>query len=70
MATVEKIDVFSGHGDQNDLLKFVSKHNPERVKKVFLVHGEEESMVTFKGILEEKGYSNVEMPEKGQSYEL
>ena len=70
LATVEKIDVFSGHGDQNDLLKFVGKHKPERVKKVFLVHGEEESMVTFKGILEEKGYSNVEMPEKGQSYEL
>jgi metallo-beta-lactamase family protein len=70
LATVEKIDVFSGHGDQNDLLKFVSKHKPERVKKVFLVHGEEESMVIFKELLEGKGYANVEMPEKGQSYEL
>jgi metallo-beta-lactamase family protein len=70
LATVEKIDVFSGHGDQNDLLKFVSKHKPERVKKVFLVHGEEESMVIFKELLEGKGYANVEMPEKGQSYDL
>jgi metallo-beta-lactamase family protein len=70
LATVEKIDVFSGHGDQNDLLNFVKKHSPTRLKKVFLIHGEEESMVTFKDLLATQGYNNVEMPERGQTFEL
>ena len=70
LANVEKIDVFSGHGDQNDLLSFVKKQSKERLKKVFLVHGEESSMEVFKELLGKEGYPNVELPEKGQTFEL
>ena len=44
-AEIKIFNAFSGHADQTDLLKFAEKSgNP---KKVFLVHGEEESMKVF-----------------------
>lgn len=70
LANVEKIDVFSGHGDQADLLNFVKKQSKEKLKKVFLIHGEVESMGVFRDALEDEGYPNVEIPEYGQMFEL
>lgn len=70
LANIEKIDVFSGHGDRNDLLDFVQMQSPETLKTIFLVHGETSSMESFKETLAEAGYPNVEIPAKGQTYEL
>ena len=70
LANVEKIDVFSGHGDQDDLISFVKKQSKEKLKKVFLIHGEMESMEVFKDVLEKEGYSDVIIPELGQTFEL
>ncbi len=70
LAKVEKIDVFSGHGDQDDLIAFVKKQPKDKLKKVFLIHGEMESMEVFKGVIEKEGYSGVEIPEYGQTFEL
>ncbi len=67
---VAVMDSFSGHGDYNEMLQFLSCQNPMRVQKVFLVHGEYESMKIFKGYLSDEGYANVEMPAKGNRYEL
>jgi metallo-beta-lactamase family protein len=69
-ATVLSTDIFSGHGDKNDLINFVKSQSKERLKKVFLVHGEYESMIQFKKSLEEEGYSGIEMPKKGETYQL
>ncbi len=70
LANVEKIDVFSGHGDQDDLVEFVRQQSPEQLKQIFLVHGEKPSMESFKNTLESVGYKNIEIPEKGQTFEL
>lgn len=70
LANIEKIDVFSGHGDQNDLLHFVQAQDPEHLKKVFLIHGEAQSMQDFRAFLLTHGYEQTEIPERGQSYEL
>jgi metallo-beta-lactamase family protein len=70
LANIEKIDVFSGHGDKNDLIKFVKYQNPEKLKKLFLIHGEYKSMESFKESLKFEGFDQVEIPEKGQTYEL
>ncbi|MEZ0542788.1 MBL fold metallo-hydrolase RNA specificity domain-containing protein [Fibrella arboris] len=70
LANIEKIDVFSGHGDRNDLLNFVQMQSPETLKNIFLVHGEASSMESFKETLAEAGYTNVQIPAKGQTYEL
>lgn len=69
-AVIEKVDVFSGHGDRDDLMKFVKMQAPEKLKKIFLIHGEESSMVSFKETLGEAGYHHVEIPKKGDSYQL
>lgn len=70
LANIEKIDVFSGHGDRNDLLNFVQMQSPDTLKNIFLVHGDAGSMESFKETLAEAGYPNVQIPAKGQSYEL
>ncbi len=70
LATVLNTDVFSGHGDQDDLLVFVKNQQKDNLKKLFLVHGEYQSMQDFQALLAEYGYQNVELPQKGQKYEL
>nr|MCU0393547.1 MBL fold metallo-hydrolase [Thermoflexibacter sp.] len=69
LANIARIDAFSGHGDLDDLLDFVKHQNPTQLKQVFLVHGEENSMIHFRGLLEHEGY-HVDIPSKGQSFEL
>ncbi|TAH26007.1 MAG: MBL fold metallo-hydrolase [Cytophagales bacterium] len=69
-ARIVKTDVFSGHADKNDLINFVGMQNKATLEKVFLVHGEEESMLHFQTTLHEIGYRNIIIPEKGQAWEL
>ncbi len=69
-AQIRKIDVFSGHADKLGLLDFVKVQSPSTLKKVFLSHGEEESMVEFKEELTNLGYQEVILPEKNQTFIL
>jgi len=48
-AEVVVINSFSGHADQTELLEFVSRSLP--LKRIFLVHGEEEQTKTLQGLL-------------------
>lgn len=70
LANIEKIDVFSGHGDRNDLINFVGMQSPETLRNIFLVHGDYESMESFKATLAEEGYPQVIIPKKGESFQL
>lgn len=70
LANIEQTDVFSGHGDVDELIGFVKQQKTEKLKRIFLVHGDEPSMNDFKAVLEENGYPQVEMPAKGQSFTL
>lgn len=70
LANVEKIDVFSGHGDLTDLENFIRQQDPASLKKIFLVHGEPESMEFFRSVLGGLHYRHVEIPQRGSSYEL
>lgn len=69
-ATIRKIDVFSGHADKNGLLDFVKQQNPKSLKKIFLSHGEEESMLEFSESLYDLGYNEVILPTKNESFVL
>ena len=70
VARIVKTDVFSGHGDQDDLLKFVGFQNSSKLKKLFIVHGDKPSMAAFKTKLHEKGYPQAVIPQYAQSFEL
>ncbi|MCD6490094.1 MAG: MBL fold metallo-hydrolase [Thermodesulfobacterium sp.] len=51
-ASVYTINGFSSHAGQNELIDWISKL--EKVKKLFLVHGEPEKMEIFKNLVEEQ----------------
>jgi len=69
-AEIRSVRSMSAHGDYNDLLQFISCQNPEKIKKLFLVHGEYDVQRNFAEKIQEKGYKNVEIPERHQQFVL
>lgn len=68
-ATIKQTDLFSAHGDHEDLLLNVKQQDKASLRNVFLVHGDPESMEAFSQAVADEGY-NVTIPEKGLAYEL
>lgn len=69
-ANIVYTDMFSGHTDQQGLVEYVESLDKQKLQKIFLVHGEQESMNAFETLLGDKGYNNVIQPEKGETFEL
>lgn len=69
-AEVQSIKSMSAHGDYEDLLHFISCQDPEKVKQVFLVHGEYEVQRHFRDKVLDKGFASVEIPFQHQKIEL
>ena len=69
-ARIRKIDVFSGHADQLGLLSFIKDQQIDKLKKVFLTHGEEESMLEFSQEIQKLGFNEVILPAKNETYLL
>jgi metallo-beta-lactamase family protein len=69
-ARILKTDIFSGHADLRGLMAFVEQQKPDTLKKLFLVHGEEEIMEDFRKTLEWAGYSQTVAPAWGEQFEL
>jgi metallo-beta-lactamase family protein len=70
LAEVQSIKSMSAHGDYEDLLQFLSVQNPEKVKRVFLVHGEYDVQQRFAQRIVNAGFKNVSIPEYHQEFEL
>jgi metallo-beta-lactamase family protein len=68
-ARVETMDSFSAHGDEDEMLHFLSNHKGS-AEQVFLVHGNDESRMAFKTLLGDNGFSSVVLPKFGQSFDL
>jgi metallo-beta-lactamase family protein len=67
-AHVVKIDGLSVHADKNELMHFLKNANL-RVKKIALVHGEEEQSLPLAERLRSEGYS-VCVPKRGETIEV
>jgi metallo-beta-lactamase family protein len=61
---------YSAHGDYNEMMKYLSCQKKEEVKKVFLVHGEYKTQVAWREKLLAFGFGNIEIPEKGTTFEV
>ncbi|MGZ3852629.1 MAG: MBL fold metallo-hydrolase [Flavisolibacter sp.] len=70
VAEVGQIPGMSAHGDTDDLLRFISNQDADKVKTIFLVHGEYAVQKAFVDRLALKGFKNVEIPEQHQQYNL
>ena len=68
---VESISGLSAHGDLEYLTSYVENVvSSNAIKQIFLVHGESNSIINFKRILNSKGIYNVTIPELGTTYTL
>ncbi len=66
-AKVAKTDVFSAHPDRDGLMKYFEAAGLKNIKKLFLVHGDYESMLSLSQHIKS---DSVFMPESGQNFDL
>ena len=69
-ARVEKINAFSAHADYGEISEYIGVLDLEKLKTVFLVHGEETAREHLRQVLLEKGVRQVELVETGREYSL
>jgi metallo-beta-lactamase family protein len=62
---VVKLGGFSAHGDRNEMLRFLKESNL-RIKKIAVVHGEEDQSTAFTDYLTENGFRAF-VPHPGQT---
>lgn len=68
-AKIHSIEGFSGHADMNDLTNWIEHFN-KMPKKVFVVHGEEESTTNFSNIIIEKFGIDTVVPSLNEDIDL
>lgn len=70
-ARMERADAYSAHADRTGLLDWAEAVREQgRVTRFFLVHGEEDSALALARDLESRGTADVQVPERGTTYEL
>lgn len=69
-AKVERCNGFSAHADYTEMIEWLKNIDTKRLKKIFLIHGEEEQQTGFKNHLAEAGFPNVEICEYEKEYTL
>jgi metallo-beta-lactamase family protein len=69
-ARIEIMDSFSAHADYQEMIQHLKCQDIEKVKKLFLVHGEIESQLSFKSKLQEVGFKEVLIPKQGDGFEV
>lgn len=69
-AGIEIMDSFSAHGDQDEMLTYLSNQQTARLKHIFLVHGDYERQMEFREALSNKGYRKISIPLMEQEYKV
>ncbi|MBN2727977.1 MAG: MBL fold metallo-hydrolase [Bacteroidales bacterium] len=69
-AAIKRLESFSGHGDYTEMASFIECQNKDELQKIFLVHGDYEAAEHYKSYLEEKGFKNIEIPERDYEIEV
>jgi metallo-beta-lactamase family protein len=67
-ARVRKIGGFSAHGDRNDMMHFIKESNL-KIKRIAVVHGEEDQALSFADFLNENGHSAF-VPRPGETIQI
>lgn len=69
-AQVEVINGFSAHADRNELLEWTG-HMQKRPQHTYIVHGEEDAAFALaEALRQQQGFSDVTVPELGQSFTI
>jgi metallo-beta-lactamase family protein len=67
---VKKLDGLSAHADRDELLQLVQHQNPQKLKHIFLVHGEPEQSEPLAERIRARGFQNVHVPHEGEEFEI
>ncbi|HEY6906695.1 MAG TPA: MBL fold metallo-hydrolase [Ignavibacteriaceae bacterium] len=69
-AEIKQMDYFSAHADQKGLIDYLSYSPSNKLKNIFLVHGESEQALPLKEKISGLGYKSVNYPKKGDVFEF
>lgn len=69
-AQVVKLDDFSAHADRDELMEYLAFNPPDRLRHLFLVHGEKNQSMPLLEALRAAGYQNVMYPSLGESFKF
>lgn len=69
-AKIKILNSFSAHADSGETLDYLKQFDKNRIKKLFLVHGESPQQENLKMILDANGFKNIEIPARGNEFEL
>ncbi len=69
-AELRRIESLSGHGDYGEMMKYIDCQEKRKLKKIFLVHGEEQTQQNFRQTLGAAGWTHVEIPAFRDEVEL
>jgi metallo-beta-lactamase family protein len=69
-AQVEVMNAYSAHADEPGLVRFVGHLDRDRLRRIFLVHGDPPRQEALALALTAAGYTKPLMPARGESWEL
>ena len=69
-AEIATLNAFSAHADYSEILSWLSRHDVKRLKKIFLVHGENEAQAHLQAELLRSGVPQVEIVRYGDRFTL
>ena len=67
-AEVVVFNSLSAHADSDELIYYVNKFNREKMKEIFLVHGEPDQQEKFANRLTLNHFNSVRIPKKGEYF--
>jgi metallo-beta-lactamase family protein len=69
-AQLANIQSYSGHADSMELMRFLGTQDPEKIKKFFVIHGEENARSAFANQVAEVGIHDVVLPAAKEVFEI
>ena len=69
-AEILQINAFSAHGDYQELTAWLKGNDNSRLKRIFMVHGEDKAQKAFRSYLAGNDFRNVSIVKYGDEFEL
>ncbi len=69
-AEVVVMNSLSAHADSNELTDYCSHFDRDKMKNIFLVHGDFDQQQKFADRLKQSGFSKITIPERGDVFEV
>lgn len=66
-AEIIVVSSMSAHGDYEEMIEYLSEQDKNKIKNIYLVHGEEKSQEAFKQHLNDHGFKRIIIPEMGET---